>query len=109
MMSEKIDALDLIISVLRDHEEALDDSIYRLEGIEGEKPTRSTSEQLLSTAKEILYLFKEVKGCDVRIRVNVSKNAYLEVDIARKKRKKTRRDESLKGEDSLGACPVIIT
>ena len=109
MISDKIDALDLIICVLRDHEKALDDSIYRLEGIEGEKPMRSTSDNLLLTAKEMLYMFREVMGYDIRIRVNISKNSYLEVDVSKKKRKKVRRDESLKDDDSLEVCPVIIT
>jgi len=109
MVTEKLDALDLIISILRDHEEALADSIYQLEGIELGKPARSASEQLLSTAKEIAYLFKQVNGCDLRIRVNVSKNEFLEVDIARKRRRKARKDDSLKGGDSQGAYPIIIT
>jgi hypothetical protein len=103
MMNEKIDALDLIINVLRDHEEALNNSVFRLEEIKGEKPTRSTSEQLLSTAKEILNMSK-FKGCDVNIRVNVSKNEYLEMDIWNKKRKKTR---ALQGGGSVVANPVL--
>jgi len=106
MMSEKIDALDLIIRVLRDHELALDDSINRLEGVKVGKTRSSTSELLLSTVKEILFQFKESDGFDVKIRVNLSKNAFLDVDIA-KRRKKPSKDDSLR-EDTLRPCPVVI-
>jgi len=34
-LTEKIDVLDLIIAVLREHEEALDDLVYRLEKATG--------------------------------------------------------------------------
>jgi len=107
-MLEKIDALDMIISVLQDHEKALDHSINRLEGIREGSSSRSSSEQLLSMAKEILVLCN-LKGWDVSIRVHVSKNSYFEADIAKKKRKKTRRHDSPKETDPFEACPVIIT